>query len=105
MDEHVSGAITMGLCARGVDATTASDAGLMGAEDEQHLGFATENDRVVVTNDPDFLALNSQGVPHAGIAYFPQEKYRKKPGPVIKRLVSMHEKMEPEELHNRVVFL
>jgi hypothetical protein len=33
LDEHVAGAIAAGLRRRGIDVTTAADAGLLGAED------------------------------------------------------------------------
>jgi hypothetical protein len=40
LDENVSGAIATALDRRGVDVTTAVDAGLLGADDHEHLRFA-----------------------------------------------------------------
>ncbi len=54
-DEHVANAITKGLRQRGVDVRTTGEAGLIGASDEQQLAFATEEGRVLCTNDDDFL--------------------------------------------------
>src|SRR5262249_34838704 len=57
LDEHVDGAIARGLRDRGVDVTTARDAGLLGAPDAEHLEFAMRESRVIVTHDADFLRL------------------------------------------------
>jgi hypothetical protein len=40
LDEHVPAAIAAALRRRGIDVTTAADAGLLGATDEDHLAFA-----------------------------------------------------------------
>src|SRR5689334_10312977 len=71
LDEHVASAIAAGH--RGVDVTTAADAGLLGAEDDAHVAFALSQGRVVFTNDEDFLALHERGTEHAGIAYCHQQ--------------------------------
>ena len=47
LDEHCSHAIAAGLRRRGVDVTTATDAGLLRAPDEQHLAFGLAEGRVV----------------------------------------------------------
>jgi predicted nuclease of predicted toxin-antitoxin system len=57
LDENVSGAVAIALDRRGVDATTAVDAGLLGADDEENLRFALSQGRVVVTDDDDFTRL------------------------------------------------
>lgn len=68
LDEHVPHAIAEGLRRRGIDVTTTVDAGLRGAVDDVHLAYAVEQRRVIVTNDPDFLVLAQQDLPHMGIA-------------------------------------
>ncbi len=65
LDEHVPSAITKGLQRRGVDALSAQNAGMLGASDEQHLALARGQQRVVVTQDADFLRLHEQGIEHA----------------------------------------
>jgi len=45
LDEHVAYAIAAGLRRRGIDVTTASDAGLLETPDEQHLAFALQEGR------------------------------------------------------------
>jgi predicted nuclease of predicted toxin-antitoxin system len=69
LDEHVDHAIARALASRGIDVTTSTQAGLVGADDAEHAEFAKREARVVFTNDADFLALAAQGIDHAGIAY------------------------------------
>jgi predicted nuclease of predicted toxin-antitoxin system len=69
LDEHIPRAIAEGLRRRGIDATTTSDAGLIGADDLAHLEFARSRRRVIYTQDDDFLSLAARGVQHAGIVY------------------------------------
>jgi predicted nuclease of predicted toxin-antitoxin system len=59
----------------GYDVTTAAEAGLLEAEDELHIDYALVNDRVIITHDRDYLALDARGIAHAGIAYCHQQKY------------------------------
>lgn len=54
-DEHVAGAIASGLRKRGIDVLPVAEAGLLGADDEDFLAFAREEQRVIVTQDRDFL--------------------------------------------------
>ena len=68
-DEHVPSAATKGLRARGVDAMTAAEAGILGAADEWLLAHANVEGRVLITYDVDFLRLHAAGIPHAGIVY------------------------------------
>lgn len=69
LDEHVDQAVAHGLRIRGVDVTTAPEAGLLAADDEAHLEFARRENRVVVTHDADFLRLSTAGEHHLGIVY------------------------------------
>ena len=55
IDEHVAKAVATGLRKRGIDVLTIAESGLLGAEDEDLLAFAEEEDRVMVTQDQDFL--------------------------------------------------
>ena len=71
-DEHVSKAVIRGLRQRGVDVLTVPEADMMGATDEDHLVFALSSNRVIFTQDANFLRLAAQGLPHAGIVYTPK---------------------------------
>jgi predicted nuclease of predicted toxin-antitoxin system len=67
LDEQVDHDIAQGLRLRGIDVTTASDAGLLGASDEAHIAFALEQRRLILTHDADYLRSASAGCSHAGI--------------------------------------
>ncbi len=64
LDEHCPHAIADGLRRFGIDVTTATDAGLLRAPDEEHLTFGMAEGRVVFTQDEDFLVWNARAVPH-----------------------------------------
>ena len=63
LDEHLPHAIAEGLRRRGIDVTTTVEAGLRGASDDVHLAYALEQQRVIVTNDLDFLVLANRTCP------------------------------------------
>jgi predicted nuclease of predicted toxin-antitoxin system len=52
-----------------IDVTTTLEARLLGAADEEQLAFAVSQERVIFTQDDDFLALHQQGLEHCGIVY------------------------------------
>lgn len=76
LDQHIHGAIPGGLRQRGIDVLTAQEAGRCGPSDADQLGFATAQERVLVTHDTDFLALATSGIAHAGIAWSDATKYQ-----------------------------
>ena len=57
MDENVHGALTEALIIRGVDVLRVQDDGLSGADDGTILERAHQLERVVITQDADFLTL------------------------------------------------
>lgn len=73
-DEHIAPAIASGLRKRGVDVLTIVEAGLLGAEDEDLLAFARDEERVIVTQDRDFLRIAAQVDDPPGVVYAPQER-------------------------------
>ena len=74
VDEHMPTALVTQARRRGHDITSPADAGLLGADDAEHLRWAHAQGRVVVTNDSDFIVLHDAGEPHAGLLYFPRVK-------------------------------
>jgi predicted nuclease of predicted toxin-antitoxin system len=68
MDQHYPASVTEGLRRRGVDVLTAQEAERCGLPDPEQLAFATVGDRVMVTFDSDYLALQRSGISHAGVA-------------------------------------
>jgi predicted nuclease of predicted toxin-antitoxin system len=103
LDEHCPHAIADGLRRHGIDVTTAADAGLLRAPDEDHVAFALGEGRVIYIQDDDYLSLNARGVPHAGITYCHQ--HSRSIGEVIRSLVLIWEVYEPHEIANRVEYL
>ena len=103
LDESVDHAIAGGLRLRGIDVTTATDAGLVTADDEQHLSYAFRENRVLVTHDDDFLTLDAAGREHAGIAYC--APHSGTIGHIIRHLCLMHDCMAADEMHGQVEYL
>ncbi len=73
-------AVVSGMRARGIDATTALEAGLADSSDEEQLEFARANGRVLFSfNISDFQRIHtrylSQGKTHAGIVLAAQQRY------------------------------
>ena len=77
------------------------EADMLGASDEEHLAFATENGHVIFTQDNDFLRL-ATGQDHAGIVYSPQQMPI---GDVIRGLMLIHEVLEAEDMVGAVEYL
>jgi uncharacterized protein with PIN domain len=102
MDEHVAKSVTEGLRRRGVDVVTVQELGLQAAEDQQHLQRATQEGRVMVTQDTDFLRLHAAGVSHGGIVYAPQQT----PVPhMLRALMLVHDVLTAEDMIQHVEFL
>lgn len=103
LDEHIDPAIAAGLRGRGIDVTTASDAGLLSADDEEHLRFAFAEKRAIMTHDEDFLVFHSQGLPHYGIVSCHQEA--RTIGQIVQSLVLIDACLTTDEMHGHVEFI
>jgi hypothetical protein len=103
LDEHVDHDIARGLRNRGIDVTSATDARLLSASDEEHIAYAHAESRVILTDDPDFLALHVQGVDHNGIAFCAAGS--RSIGYIVRYLCLMHDCMTPDEMRRRVEYL
>ncbi len=103
LDEHLDPAVAAGLRQRGVDVTTTTEEGLVGASDEEQLAYASVNQRVLVTRDSDLLVLHTAGVPHAGIAFW-HSRHRSL-GQLILDLTLLWRVYTAEEMAGRVEYL
>ena len=103
LDENVNNYVADGLRRRGIDVTTTPEAGLIGASDEVQLAFASSQNRVIFTQDDDFMRLHHERVNHTGIAYCIQG--RRSIGEIIGGLSLIWEVLEPEEMVGRVEYL
>jgi predicted nuclease of predicted toxin-antitoxin system len=101
-DEHIPRAVVRGLRERGIDTLPVSEAGMLGASDEEHLAFARREGRVLFTQDDDFLRLHASGAEHAGIVYARQPTAI---GDMIYGLMLVVEVLAPEEMKGYLEFL
>lgn len=106
-DEHLHRAIYDGLLARGVDVLRVQDDGFASASDEAILVRALELDRVVVTNDADFLAMYSKraALEEAcpGTIYVRQQRLTI--GDCIRELLFLCETNDSADLHGQLIYL
>jgi hypothetical protein len=106
MDVHVHRALTDGLRSRGVDVLTAQEDGTTEWEDPDLLERATAVNRVLFTNDRDFLrivAVRQQfSQPLTGVIYAPQTSPL---GPVLRDLELCALACEPEDFAEGLTYL
>jgi predicted nuclease of predicted toxin-antitoxin system len=103
LDEHVDPAIADGLRRRGIDVTTTSGVGMIGASDGEHVEYARREERVLVTFDDDFLSAAARNPGHCGIAY--KHQGNRSIGHMIRSLELIWEMLEIEEMVGRVEYL
>jgi uncharacterized ferredoxin-like protein len=102
-DEHIHYQVIEGLRRRGIDAVTVQQVGLVSSLDEVILDMAQQQNRVVYTNDEDFLRLQATGVRHAGIFYHHVLGYSI--GEAISVVALACEVLSIDEMRNRVEFI
>ena len=103
LDEHIPAAVGVGLNFRGIDALTIQDALRAGLPDSDQLQFATEQGRVLVSFDSDFLKLASEGLHHAGVIWCPATKYSI--GELVRRLALVHAILNPDDMQDHIEYL
>jgi len=96
------------LRVRGVDVTTALEAGMIARDDKDHLEYATRQGRALYSfNVGDFYRLHteflSEGKSHSGIILAPQQRYSV--GEQMLRLLRLIAAKPAEEMQNQVEFL
>lgn len=69
LDENVNLAVARGLRRQGIDVTTTPEVGLLGASDNEQLAYIMREERVIFTQDTDFLIIASQTTKHFGIVF------------------------------------
>ncbi|WP_199249570.1 DUF5615 family PIN-like protein [[Phormidium] sp. ETS-05] len=107
MDENVPRQITAGLRLRGVDVLTVQEDGRASFPDPIILDRATELQRVLFSQDEDFLTeanrRQAEGVAFAGVIY--GHKLRVSVGDCVRDLELLTKASEPEDLANCVQYL
>jgi predicted nuclease of predicted toxin-antitoxin system len=99
----VAHAIAEGLRRRGIDVTASGDVSLLEAPDEDHVAFALQDGRVVVTHDTDFLRLHALGTEHAGIVFV--ARGGRSIGDVVRHLTLMHDCLDDEDMRGRIEYM
>jgi hypothetical protein len=102
-DEDMYGAVAPQLRRHGFDAVSTPEAGRMGLVDADHLQWATQQGRVVVTfNVSDFCQLHqdwlTRGLHHAGIVVSLQRPI----GDAIRRLINLAQSLSADDMKDRL---
>lgn len=107
MDEHVHRAITNGLKLRNIDVLTVQEDGHGGVDDEIILRRSSTLNRVVFTQDDDFLfianQLQQQGIFFTGVIYAHQRKITI--GDCVHDLEILAKAADPEDFVSLVQYL
>jgi len=99
LDEHLPSSVAEELEGRGVDVKTVYDVELDGTPDSEILEFAERDNRVIVTQDSDFLELDEE---HSGIVFLTEPVGI---GDLTRELARVLENFEPEDLENSVIYI
>lgn len=106
-DVHVPFAVASGLRLRGVDILTAQDDGTIHLADPDLLDRATALNRILLTQDKDFLAeaaaRQRTGLAFAGIVYAPQ--VRLTIGKIVQDVELIAKVFDPPDVANAVIYL
>ena len=107
MDENVHRGITNGLRIRDVDVLTVQEDGRASFRDPIILDRATELERVLFSQDDDFLAeanrRQQERIKFSGVVY--AHKLKVSVGDCVRDLEIIAKAAYPEELANRVQYL
>ncbi len=103
LDENMPTALATGQRRRGIDVSTTAESGLLEATDLQHLAFALNESRVVVTHDADFIRLHAEGNEHAGIVIVPQQS--RTLGDMISALLLISHRLAPADIRQQLLYI
>ena len=87
----------------GIEAVTARDLKKLRDDDPSHLQRATEQNRVLVTYDDDFVKMAQQGVEHPGIVFVPTRN--RDIGIVVRALRNFQARYSRTDVANLVWYL
>lgn len=98
LDTHISKEVAIQLRRRGIDVVVrCEETGMAEASDEEHLKYAAQEDRVMVSKDDDFIRLHilwqtiaAPHISHAGI-FFCGERNRPTIGEIVTFCTEMAE--------------
>src|SRR5688500_13986294 len=96
-------ALARELRRRNIDVTTTPEVNLVRAPDDEQLAYARREQRVIVTDDTDFLRLAVVTPAHAGVAYCDRSALTL--GQIIDALVLIHGVLGADEMVGHVEYL
>lgn len=103
LDENIAPVVGDQLRQQGIDVVTVRDLGQLGDSDVNHLHRATDMNRVLCTQDADFLQLATEVVDHAGIVFISYKKAAI--GDIVRGLRLLHINKSAEQMRGMVHFL
>ena len=108
IDEDVHVLVGELLSAKGFDALTARDAGMLQASDDAQLEFAARNQMVILTHDySDYLDLHTryldEGVSHSGIMIV--RKFPVSPYWIADRVEELLNQLTADEMENQLFYI
>lgn len=98
-DEHIKKGISDGIKRRGVELHTVEEEEIKGKSDEDLLRFAKERDRVILTNDSDFLEMED----HPGILYITTQYASI--GEIVQEVVRHVDQYTKEEFQDTIFYI
>jgi hypothetical protein len=75
---------------------------MLGASDADQLALAQNQERVILTQDDDFLRLHAQGQAHSGIVYARQPTPI---GDMLRGLMLIYQVLDADEMKGHVEFI
>jgi len=106
-DEHVLAQELLALRKRGMDVVAVQERGREGVDDADLLAEALKDQRVMITNDQDFLVLaaehNKRGELFAPILFWPQQ--RRRVGEIVRSIIREVSRTDYSSACSRVYFL
>lgn len=103
LDENIAPTVAEQLRQHDIDIITVRDLGQLGDSDVNHLHRASDMNRVLCTQDTDFLRLATEWMNHAGIMFISHRKASV--GDIVRGLRLLHNENNAEQMQGQVHFL
>jgi hypothetical protein len=115
LDTHISKQVALQLRQKGIDVVRCEEAGMAAADDEEHLEYAANEGRVLISADQDFTRLHHQWIAkerqHRGIFFC--QSYLAGPqgiGAIVKECLFYYEAVQVgaariEEISNHLTYI
>lgn len=101
-DEHIKASVSDGLRARGISVYRLEDEHLKGISDPELLDHCIRNNRVLLTNDDDFLAL-AENKKHPGIIFITSQF--SSVGEIIRVVITLADTIPESGFQNAAFFI